>query len=98
MQTTAATDSASTASVGERIPRVAKIKQVSASVATVIPEIGFDDEPISPVKRDETVTNKKPKPRTRTAPKIANSGFTSVINTPVNSTNKTRQPIRTVRS
>ena len=33
----------------------------SSSVATVIPEIGFDDEPISPVSRDETVTNRKPK-------------------------------------
>ena len=27
----------------------------------VMPEIGFDDEPIRPVMRDETVTKKKPK-------------------------------------
>ena len=26
-----------------------------------MPEIGFDDEPISPVSRDETVTKRKPK-------------------------------------
>ena len=25
----------------------------------VMPEMGFDDEPTSPVKREETVTNKK---------------------------------------
>ena len=36
-------------------------RQVNSSVATVMPEIGFDDEPISPVNRDETATNKKPK-------------------------------------
>ena len=28
-------------------------------MATVMPEMGFDDEPISPVMRDETVTKKK---------------------------------------
>ena len=33
---------------------------MSSSVATVMPEIGFDDEPISPVRREHTVTNKKP--------------------------------------
>ena len=43
-------------------------RQVSSNVATVIPEIGFEDEPTSPVKRDETVTNKKPKAMIRTAP------------------------------
>ena len=32
-----------------------------SSVATVMPEIGFEDEPISPVMRLETVTKKKPK-------------------------------------
>ena len=32
-----------------------------SSVATVMPEIGFDDEPISPQIRDETVTKKNPK-------------------------------------
>ena len=30
-------------------------------MATVIPEIGLEDEPISPVRRDETVTKRNPK-------------------------------------
>ena len=37
-------------------------------MATVIPEIGLDDEPISPVRRDDTVTNKKPNNTMRNAP------------------------------
>ena len=45
-----------------------KIKQVSSNVATVMPEIGFDEEPISPVSRDETVTNRKPNATIRIAP------------------------------
>ena len=45
-----------------------KTRQVSSSVATVIPEIGFDDEPISPVSREETVTNRKPKMMISRAP------------------------------
>ena len=35
--------------------------QVRISVAIVMPETGFDDDPIRPVMRDETVTKKKPK-------------------------------------
>ena len=31
------------------------------SVAIVMPEIGFDDEPMRPVMRDDTVEKKKPK-------------------------------------
>ena len=37
-------------------------------VATVMPEIGFDDEPISPVMRLDTVTKRKPNSTMRTAP------------------------------
>ena len=33
-----------------------------------MPEIGFDDEPISPVRREETVTNRKPNSTIRIAP------------------------------
>ena len=40
---------------------------MAISVAIVIPEIGFDDEPMSPTMRDETVTKKKPKTTIRTA-------------------------------
>ena len=42
-------------------PTTRKTRQVSSSVATVMPEIGLDEDPISPVSRDETVTNRKPK-------------------------------------
>ncbi len=51
------------------------MRQVSSSVATVIPEIGFDDEPISPVRRDETVTKRKPKAMIITAPRMATTGL-----------------------
>ena len=50
-------------------PMTKKTRQVRSSVATVMPEMGFDEEPISPVRRDETVTNKKPKAMIRTAPR-----------------------------
>ena len=35
-----------------------------------MPDIGFDDEPISPVNRDETVTKRKPSMMIRSAPRI----------------------------
>src|SRR5438045_1055034 len=41
-----------------------KIKQVAISVAMVIPEMGFDDEPMMPTIREDTVTKKKPKTTT----------------------------------
>src|SRR6266496_3818458 len=68
MHTTAATDSASTRSTELVIPSVRKIRQVTISVAVVIPEIGFDDDPISPVSRADTVTNRNPNIRTSRAP------------------------------
>src|SRR5215213_230938 len=37
------------------------MRHVRISVAIVMPEIGFDDDPIRPVMRDDTVTKKKPK-------------------------------------
>src|SRR5260370_9398174 len=54
-------------------PTSTKRPQVISSVATVIPEIGFDEEPISPVMRLETVTKKNPNkpiriPETRLIP------------------------------
>ncbi len=45
-----------------------KIRQVSSSVATVMPEIGLEDEPISPVSRDDTVTKRKPNSTMSSAP------------------------------
>ena len=41
--------------------------QVSSRVAMVMPEIGFDELPISPVMRLDTVTKKKPNTTTRSA-------------------------------
>ena len=38
-----------------------KIRHVNSNVAIVMPDIGLLDEPISPVKREETVTKRKPK-------------------------------------
>src|SRR5687768_11160530 len=60
MHTTAATVSAVNFDALSVRPINKNTRQVSKSVATVMPEIGFDDEPIVPVRRDETVTNKKP--------------------------------------
>ncbi len=57
----AATESAVSVSVLPVLSKLRKIKHVNSSVATVIPEIGFDDEPISPVSREDTVTNRNPK-------------------------------------
>ena len=48
---------------------------MNSSVAIVIPEIGFDEVPICPVMRDETVTKKKPKTRISNA----ESRFTSSV-------------------
>ena len=91
-------ESARIRSAGVVIPSFKKIRHVNASVATVMPEIGFDDEPISPVNRDDTVTNRNPKPSTRAAPKIEVQMETSVARNAANSANKTRLPKITVVS
>src|SRR5262245_13134580 len=98
MQTTAAIERAKTASVGDRIPSDTKIKHVSARVATVMPEIGLDDEPISPVRRDETVTKRKPNANTKAAPRTAVQGLTSVIRIPAKAMSRTKHPIVTTFS
>ena len=41
--------------------------QVAISVAIVIPLIGFEELPISPLIRDATVTNRKPKTTMKSA-------------------------------
>ena len=48
-------------------PTATKMLQVMMSVAIVMPEIGLDELPMSPVMRDDTVTKKKPKITIRTA-------------------------------
>src|SRR5438270_3361310 len=68
MQTTPAIDSAVMRYSGPTQPSTTKIRQVNSSVAMVIPEIGLDDEPITPVIRELTVTNKNPKSTISTPP------------------------------
>src|SRR5262249_60846543 len=68
MQTTAAIVRAVSMASGPVRPRIRKIKQTSRRVAIVMPEMGLDDDPTSPVSRLETVTNRKPKSRIMTAP------------------------------
>ena len=75
MQTTPAIESAVRRYSGPIQPSRTKIRQVRSSVAIVIPEIGLDDEPITPVIRELTVTNRNPKRTIMPAP----------INRPVNS-------------
>src|SRR5215204_1333608 len=55
-------------------PSAKKTKHVNNRVATVIPEIGFEDEPTSPVNLDETVTNKNPRTMIRRAPRNETTG------------------------
>ena len=51
-----------------------KMRQVAMSVAMVMPEIGFDDAPMMPTMRDDTVTKKKPKTTTSSAHERASPG------------------------
>src|SRR5271163_1351124 len=68
MQTTPAIESAVSRYSGATQPRATKMRQTSKSVAIVIPEIGFDDEPITPVIRELTVTNRNPNNTTSAPP------------------------------
>ena len=67
MQTTAPTPSAIGAYASPSQPTATKMLQVMISVAIVMPEIGFDELPMRPVMRDDTVTKKKPKMTIRIA-------------------------------
>src|SRR6185503_4837355 len=68
IQTMPPIESAVTKYGGAVQPMTRKTRQVSSNVATVMPELGFDDEPTSPVSRDETVTKRKPNAMIRIAP------------------------------
>ena len=61
MQTIAPTHSAIGWYTSPVQPRPTNTRQVAISVAIVIPEIGFDDDPIRPTIRLATVTKKNPK-------------------------------------
>src|SRR6516225_1560613 len=54
MQTTAATVSAVSIADGPIRPNTKKTRHVISRVAMVMPEIGLDEEPTSPVSRDDT--------------------------------------------
>src|SRR2546421_12652865 len=70
IQTIPPIESAVTKYGGAVQPMIRNTRHVRSSVATVIPEIGFEDEPISPVNRDDTVTNRKPNATISSAPTI----------------------------
>src|SRR5580704_13234065 len=59
MHTTAAIVRAVSESALLLWPSETKTRQEMSRAATVMPEIGLEDEPTSPVRRDETVTNRK---------------------------------------
>ena len=58
---------ASAKKAGAVQPMTRNMAQVAMRVAMAMPEIGFEDVPISPVMRDETVTKRNPKTTTRSA-------------------------------
>ena len=91
-QTTAAMESARTLSRELVQPNARKIKQVSMSVATVIPDMGFEEEPISPVSLEDTVTKRNPNKTTSTAPEIALTVFTWLVRNKVSNTIRPKHP------
>src|SRR5471030_2359780 len=76
MQTTAAMLKAATLYGAETQPRARKVSDVIRSVATVMPEMGLEELPTSPVSRELTVVKRKPSTSTRVAPRtlILNDG------------------------
>src|SRR5438128_4903158 len=98
MQTTAPMERASTFSAGDVMPMVRKRKQVSIKVATVMLEIGFEEEPISPVRRDDTVTKRKPNKITKMAPSMAVPQLISCPRKKVRIAISARQPKKTTLS
>ena len=70
MQATAAMESAATLYGGETQPSAKKMLETISKVATVMPEIGFEEEPTSPVSRELTVTKRKPRTSSRIAPSM----------------------------
>src|SRR5262245_36350516 len=81
MHTIAPTHSAIGAYMSPVHPSATNSRQVRISAAIVIPEMGFDDDPIRPVIREDTVAKKKPKIRMRMAatilPWVGNPGVTA---------------------
>src|SRR5262245_15947378 len=65
MQTTAPMLSATAMYAWPVQPTVKKTRHVAIKLAIVIPEIGLEEEPSNPTKREETVTKKNPRKTTR---------------------------------
>src|SRR2546423_7919577 len=82
-QTTAATLKAAILYGGVTHPRAKKMSEVISNVATVMPEMGFDELPTSPVRRELTVTKRKPSTRMSSAPStlILNDGTSAQTTT-----------------
>ena len=102
MQATAAMLKAATLYGALTQPKAKKIKDVIKSVATVMPEMGFEELPTSPVSRELTVTKRNPNIRISSAPStlILKEG-TSVqtITSPIDPTPTTQSGMsRSVRS
>src|SRR5437660_90165 len=63
MQAMAAMESAAILYGAVTQPSEKKMSEVMSSVATVMPEMGFEELPTSPVSRGRTVTHKNPSTR-----------------------------------
>src|ERR1700694_2097825 len=102
MQAMAAIDSAATLYGGVTQPSARKRSDTMSSVATVIPEMGFDEEPTSPVSRELTVTKRKPSTRMRKEPRmlILSDGTSAQVTTSTSEPTPTSQSgrSRSVRS
>src|SRR5260370_33679931 len=94
MRTTAAMLKAATLYGAEVQPSAKKMSEVIRSVATVMREMGLEEEPTSPVRRELTVTKRNPKTRMSSAPSrlILNEG------TSVQTITRARHPKPTTQS
>ena len=72
-------------------PTPTNINEVAINVAIVIPEIGFEDEPIKPTILEETVTKKNP----NTTIIIAESKFVGMFGIAAIKITSTTLPIKT---
>src|SRR5712671_322580 len=88
MQAMAAMESAAILYGALTHPSEKKMSEVMSSVATVIPEMGFDELPTSPVRRELTVTKRNPSTRML----ILSEG------TSAQATTRTREPAPTTQS
>jgi hypothetical protein len=91
MHTMPPTESAVTYHAPPVQPTSRNTRQVSMRVAMVMPETGFEEEPISPVSREDTVTNSAPKITTISAPSrfMCSEGASMII------ASSTRMPMPT---